>query len=131
MQPTFNLVTEPWIPVVTLSGQWQELSLREVLAQAHELRSITDNNPLTTAALHSLLLAILHRAIAGPKNYTEWKQLWHKQNLLDPRLENYLTDWQHRFDLFAPDYPFYQTAHFTTRSAPISIRKSFSRIGYC
>ena len=128
MQPTFNLVTEPWIPVVTLSGQWQELSLREVLAQAHELRSITDNNPLTTAALHSLLLAILHRAIAGPKNYIEWKQLWHKQNLLDPRLENYLTDWQHRFDLFAPDYPFYQTAHFTTRSAPISIRKLFHEL---
>jgi len=96
MQPTFNLVTEPWIPVVTLSGQWQELSLREVLAQAHELRGITDNNPLTTVALHSLLLAILHRAIAGPKNYTE-KQLWHKQNLLDSRLENYLANWQYRF----------------------------------
>ena len=44
--PTFNLVSEPWIPCVTAQGS-QEFRLREVLAQAHTIKELTDDSPKT------------------------------------------------------------------------------------
>ncbi len=104
--PTFNLVSEPWIPCVTAQGR-QEFSLREVLAQAHTIKELTDDSPLVTVALHRLLLAILHRNF-GPASFDEWKELWKAGKWEEAKLNQYFEQWQHRFDLFDKEYPFYQ-----------------------
>lgn len=65
MTISFNLIDEPWIPCIRLDGKPDELSLRAVFAQAHQLREIRGDSPLETASLHRLLLAVLHR-VFGP-----------------------------------------------------------------
>ena len=74
--PEFNLVDQPWIPCLQRDGgKPQELSLRDTLIGAHEIRELFDNSPLVTVSLHRLLLAILHRNF-GPASFGEWKELW-------------------------------------------------------
>lgn len=34
---SFNLIDEPWIPVIMLDGTAQELSIKQVFEQAHEI----------------------------------------------------------------------------------------------
>jgi CRISPR system Cascade subunit CasA len=76
-KPYFNLIDEPWIPCIPLQGDGtpQLFSLRETLTRAHELCEIYSDSPLTIAALHRLLLAILHD-VFGPKDTEAWKELW-------------------------------------------------------
>jgi CRISPR system Cascade subunit CasA len=112
MLETFNLVTEPWIPCVNVRGEMTELSLQAVFEQAHDWRAITDNNPLTVACLHRLLLAIIHHAIDGPKSLREWGILWKNKNFSGTPIQDYLTEKQARFDLFSETAPFYQTPDF-------------------
>ncbi len=106
---TFNLITEHWIPCIRADGVRIELGLREALAQAHVLREIRGDTPLETAALYRLLLAVLHR-VFGPKNSTEWRKLWQRreQGFDMVALDQYLKEWQRKFDLFDEKQPFMQ-----------------------
>jgi len=112
MNISFNLIDECWIPCLRKDGTRDELSLRDTLAQAHQLREICGDTPLETAALHRLLLAVLHR-VFGPKERADWVALWERRGLgFDmQRLENYLlrTDIYPRFDLFHHQRPFFQS----------------------
>jgi CRISPR system Cascade subunit CasA len=103
----FNLVDEPWIPCIHTGGQAVELGVRDTLVQAHELRELAGESPLVTAALHRLLLAVLHR-VFGPEGYDTWYALWEAGRWDGARLDTYLEQWRHRFDLFDPQRPFYQ-----------------------
>lgn len=66
--PAFDLVTEPWILARGLDGGLRELSLTETFRQAHELSGIVGEVPTQTFAITRLLLAILHRAVNGPRD---------------------------------------------------------------
>jgi CRISPR system Cascade subunit CasA len=107
MKPTFDLLQSPWVPCIQSDGTPIELGLRDVLAQAHQLRELHSESPLVTAALYRLLLAVLHR-VFGPANPNEWAALWTAGRWDVARLEAYLDRWHHRFDLFDPEHPFYQ-----------------------
>ncbi|MBU0608857.1 MAG: type I-E CRISPR-associated protein Cse1/CasA, partial [Armatimonadetes bacterium] len=78
---SFNLLHEPWIPVLLSAadsagpGGQRQMGLAEVLIRAHEIREIADPSPLVTVALHRLLLAVLHRVFA-PTDERAWEQLW-------------------------------------------------------
>ncbi|HZQ38177.1 MAG TPA: type I-E CRISPR-associated protein Cse1/CasA, partial [Dehalococcoidia bacterium] len=50
--PGFNLIEEPWVPVLLPDGAPAEVSLGEALVRAHELREVADESPLVTASLH-------------------------------------------------------------------------------
>jgi len=110
MMLTFNLVDAPWIPCIDAAERAVELSLRETLARAHELRELGGDSPLATAALYRLLLAVLHRVINGPESYDAWAALWEARRFDAARIGAYLTQWRERFDLFHPQRPFYQKA---------------------
>jgi CRISPR system Cascade subunit CasA len=110
----FNLVEEPFIPVLTSDGRSVELGVRETLFRSHEIREVRGTSPLATIALQRLLLAILHRNF-GPANVPEWEKLWVAGRWGAGVLEAYLVKWRDRFDLFHPEYPFYQTAGFRTK----------------
>lgn len=107
MNPTFDLVYQPWIPCVDSEGQVVELGLLDTLVHAHQLREIADPSPLVCAALYRLNLAILHR-IFGPKNRQTWAELWQLGQWPASHLEAYFSRWQDRFDLFHPVRPFFQ-----------------------
>lgn len=108
--PTFNLLDRPWIPCVRSDGGLLDLSLRETLVRAAEIREIHDGSPLVIAALHRLLLAVLHSALRGPKDPAEWKTIYEAGTFDRPWLHAYLEDWHGRFDLFDPKHPFFQVS---------------------
>lgn len=112
MTPSFNLVDQPWIPCTDEAGQLVELSLRETLASASHLREISGDSPVVTAALHRLLLAILHRVHDGPSGYDSWGELWADGTGGWDReaVDTYLVGQRENFDLFHPEWPFYQAA---------------------
>ncbi|MCC6555597.1 MAG: type I-E CRISPR-associated protein Cse1/CasA [Polyangiaceae bacterium] len=104
---SFNLITEPWIPCETPSGERVELGLADVLCRAHELRAMHDGSPIVTAAIHRLLLAVLHRCF-GPAGLEAWKDIWRAARFDETAVRSYLRTWRHRFDLFDAERPFYQ-----------------------
>lgn len=114
MKPTFNLIQRPWIPCVRLDGTHVELSLSEALGKAHTLRTLHGESPLVIAALYRLLLALLHRVYEGPKSWEAWKCLWDMGRWDARRIDTYLREWHHRFDLFDPERPFYQAADLSS-----------------
>jgi CRISPR system Cascade subunit CasA len=106
--PDFNLVDEKWISCVTDNGSIEEMSLKEVLVNAHKIKEITDTSSLVSVSLHRLFLAILHR-VFGPDNIEEWQKLWNARQWDEGRLSAYLDKWRHRFNLFDDVRPFYQS----------------------
>ncbi|MBC7235520.1 MAG: type I-E CRISPR-associated protein Cse1/CasA, partial [Chloroflexi bacterium] len=118
MPYSFNLVDEKWIPCVAFDGSVEELSLRDALVQAHLYRELGGESPLVTVALYRLLLAVLHR-VFGPKDRDAWRELWLSKRWDSAALDAYLTRWQHRFDLFDEQRPFFQADHPTILPNPI------------
>lgn len=118
MESTFALLESPWIPCVDLGGANVELGLRDTLVQAHELGEVAAESPLVTAALHRLLLAVLHR-VFGPATHQEWNDLWRAGRWDQSELDSYLDRWRDRFDLFHPQRPFYQAPD--ERVSPCSV----------
>jgi len=110
MTLSFNLTGAPWIPCIDAGRRTAELSLRETLTRAHELRELGGDSPLATAALYRLLLAVTHRVYNGPEGYDAWAALREAGRFDAARIEAYLARWRERFDLFHPERPFYQKA---------------------
>ncbi len=55
----FNLLTEPWIPVLYADGRNERLGIRRVLQDAGQIRQIAASNPMDRVALLRFLLAAL------------------------------------------------------------------------
>lgn len=110
--PSFDLLSEPWIPCIDLDGRAIELGLVDTLLRAHELRAVADPSPLTTFAVYRFLLAVTHRVVGGPETRSEWVALWEAGRMDQGAVRSYLQRWSERFDLFQPRWPFYQTADF-------------------
>jgi CRISPR system Cascade subunit CasA len=109
MSHSLDLLTSPWVPCVQRDGTSIELGLRDTLVRAHESHELYGESPLVTAALHRLLLAVLHR-VFGPADYDAWADLWDTGHFEAPALDAYLDRWRHHFDLFDAAHPFYQAA---------------------
>lgn len=109
MNDPFDLTSRPWIPCERLDGTSVELSTRDTLAEAHQLRGLVDPSPLVIAVLHRHLLAVLHRAVSGPRTLKEWSAIARAGRFEVPLVETYLTSVRDRMDLFHPTQPFAQT----------------------
>ncbi|MEU5885010.1 type I-E CRISPR-associated protein Cse1/CasA [Spirillospora sp. NPDC047279] len=115
----FDLTGERWLPVLRMDGSHDVLSLRDVFAQAGDLRRIVGDLPTQEFALMRLLLAILHDAVDGPRDLDAWEDLW-ENGLPVGRLQKYLDDHVERFDLLHPDMPFLQTPSLHTVKDEVS-----------
>lgn len=110
--PVFNLLDEPWLPVLTLDGQTQEVSLSAALLHARQYRALAETSPPNLVALYRLLLAMLHRALTtqhGPWRDSD-RARWFRQGLPEAALRDYLTQWREEFWLHHPERPFMQVA---------------------
>ncbi len=108
--PHFNLLDEPWIPVITGNSERKRFGVLEIFRNADTVRALEHPSPLVTASLHRLLLAILHRAI-GPETLEEAAE-WFDNGWPLKRISGYLETWRERFYLFHETHPFWQTAEF-------------------
>lgn len=116
----FNLIDEAWLPCLMPSGLRRETSLQDALQGAHTFGELRDESPLVTAALHRLLLAVLHR-VFGPSDMFKWRELWDAGAFPRGPLKAYFDRWRDRFDLFHEHWPFYQTGGMTTeKPLPVS-----------
>ncbi|MCX7784072.1 MAG: type I-E CRISPR-associated protein Cse1/CasA [Meiothermus sp.] len=115
---SFNLVDEPWIPV-RVGGKRELFSLEATLLRAREIERPEDSSPLVLAALHRLLLAVLHRALEGPHDATQNAQ-WITSGFPEERIKGYLKRFRSRFDLFDPERPFYQIAGYENKPKSIA-----------
>lgn len=107
----FNLIDEPWIPVRRQDGSFAELGIKDVLLTAKDLSGIEDPSPLVVASLYRFLLAVLYRALEGPTDIDQAKQLF-RDGLPADKIDAYLEQWRDRFWLFDDKYPFGQIPDF-------------------
>ena len=89
----FSLLHEPWIPVLR-AGRVEELGLEQALLKAHEIVRIETPSPLEETALHRLLLAVLHRALRGPKRAEDALGWWREGRFPDDLIRTYLSHYQ-------------------------------------
>lgn len=125
---SFNLVDEPWIPCLTEQSEKEtivSLSLTNTLNESMNIKAIIGDNPLVTIAIHRLLLAVIHKVVAGPRNSNEWGNIWQKGEFDKQQIKNYLLTWRQRFDLFHEQTPFYQTVEVPLDKAVSSARLLF------
>ncbi|RJQ89106.1 type I-E CRISPR-associated protein Cse1/CasA [Amycolatopsis panacis] len=117
---SFDLTDQPWLPARTLAGEQIELSLVDVLVQAHTLSGLTCEVGTQMFALTRLLLAVLHGAVDGPRDVDHWERLWSQETLPADAIKSYLAKCRDRFDLFHPQTPFLQVAGLRTAKGEVS-----------
>lgn len=105
----FNLLEEPWIPVLK-EDKVVEVGLGEALTRAHTIMRIETPSPLEEAALHRLLLAVLYRALPPVRNKDDALDLLEKGEFDQRSLEGYLNRYHDCFFLFHDTAPFLQIA---------------------
>lgn len=54
MKASFQILTQPWIPVKELDGSMKELSLLETLERAHLLSEIQDPSPMVSDSFRAM-----------------------------------------------------------------------------
>jgi CRISPR system Cascade subunit CasA len=131
---TYDLVNEPWIPVVTREGR-RLVSLRECLINAHRYLGLAVESPLETVAVFRQVLlpvyldAVFHEPRCPlPRKSEQWAELWRRQELdarpswapaqagadaADAPIDSYLSRYRDRFDVFG-QRPFAQVAGLRT-----------------
>lgn len=65
---TFNLLHEPWIPILRQNGKAEKVGILTALTQAALIRQIAASNPLDNVSLLRLLLALLMWSKSGLTN---------------------------------------------------------------
>lgn len=115
-RPALDLIHEPWLRVRDLDGKADELGILPTLGLAHRLAGLSGDVATQTFALTRMLLAVLHGALAGPRDDADWAELWAAETLPMEPVERYLATHRDRFDLFHPRTPFLQVADLHTAS---------------
>ncbi|MGV3345022.1 type I-E CRISPR-associated protein Cse1/CasA [Enterobacteriaceae bacterium LUAb1] len=101
-----NLLTDPWIPVRSVSGGvLQSISLQTLLCESEEYVLNLTRDDMELAACQLLICIV--QIIWPPENLIHLLQ--RLQHLLDTETFNAgVAIWQEAFDLAHPDYPFMQ-----------------------
>jgi CRISPR system Cascade subunit CasA len=121
---SFNLIDEEWIPCLLLNGETKDLSLRDTIEMAPQIREIFSPSPLITASLQRLLMAVLWR-VFRMEELRQWKDLWRVGSFDRKVTGEYLDQWHHRFNLLDENRPFYQLS-----TLELSKRTPLKRLGW-
>lgn len=119
-RPSFNVLTEPWIPVIRLDGSRDELGILPCLEHAHELREIRDPSPIIEFGLYRILVAFVLDALVlaekRPGDAIDLRTLLKAERFDTDSLRRYAEFCGDVFDLFHPERPFLQTAMQVARA---------------
>lgn len=134
MRMSFNVLDEPWIPVVTLNGTKELLGIRETLRRASELKEISAVSPLEEFSIYRFLSVFLMDALR-PKRVSAIKKLLKNGQFEMEQIEEYISlceDEGVSFDLFDEKRPFMQSAYvkeWDKEPKPISVIDCFQPSG--
>ena len=103
----YNLLEEKWIKCRMLDGTHEEMSLKEVVDNAHVIECFEFFYEISNLAILRLVMSIIARAYADVINKAKYQQIWERSSF-DDVIDGYLKKWWNRFDVFDKDYPFYQ-----------------------
>ena len=124
----FNLCYEPWIPVLDVSGQAQEVSLKQLFDESNLIRKIHSGDATTDVAILGVAVVIFFRAVLentgefGELNREPKKWIQNISSGGSERLyfvQDYLKKYQDRFNLFDAEHPFMQVADLHTSKGGI------------
>lgn len=126
--PDFNLCNEPWIPVLYVSGQTQEVSLKQLFDESNSIRKIHSGDATTDVAILGVAVVIFFRAVL--ENKEEYGELYREpkkwiQNISLGGSEqlyfvqDYLKKYQDRFNLFDAERPFMQVVDLHTSKGEV------------
>ena len=114
---TMNLVTEEWVPVITMDGKPDFASLMQVFTEGEKFADLSVR-PHERVALMRLFICIAQAALDGPKNKDDWKTAPDK---LPDAARKYLENLKIPFDLFDKKNPFLQIVGLKSKElTPIS-----------
>ena len=123
-RPSFNVIMEPWIPVIGLDGRSAELGIQPCLEQAHELREIRDPSPISEFGLYRLLVAFVLDALIlfdrRPEDPLELKVILQEGRFDSQMFKTYIEQGGDVFDLFHPKRPFLQTEMKGSKTKPLA-----------
>jgi len=118
-----NVAFDPWIPVVTTTGERAMASLCAVLSEGAQYADLAVR-PHERVSLMRFFLCVVHAALDGPKDYDEWCEA---PKRLPEKAWHYLDNWKDSFELFHPSKPWLQVAALTKNvegeSTPINIQQ--------
>lgn len=103
---TYNLLEEPWIPVLWNNGKVNRVGIKVALTQAGRIRQIAASNPMDNVSLLRLLLAVLQWC--KPSLSSEERASLKDSNGVPEAWLDRLSESRHRFDLMDAGSPFYQ-----------------------
>ena len=97
----YNLIDEPWIPVLMRDGTNRPVSLGEVFADTDGTIVDLALNPYERVAVFRLLLCIAQAALGSErlKDETDWLAA---KDIVGPVSADYLKKWHDRFFLYGP-----------------------------
>lgn len=101
-----NVAFDPWIPVVTNSGEPSLVSLCAALAEGEQFVDLAVRAH-ERVSLMRLFLCVAHAALNGPEDYYEWCDVPEK---MPGAVMDYLSRWKDSFELFHPEKPWLQVA---------------------
>lgn len=116
---SFNLVTDPFIPVHLLSGGAKLLGLADVFLRGREIKDLAVR-PHERVALLRLLICIAQAATRGPNDdddALEWEQA---EGEIIQQVSDYLTKWNSSFELLGEGKRFLQLRTAKTEETQMS-----------
>ncbi len=111
MSVSFNVLDDPWIPVITAEATEELLGIRQVLFRAHELREISSASPLEEYSMYRFLGLFLMDALR-PERESDIEDLLDAGRFDPAAVEDYIalcTREGVSFDLFDAERPFLQS----------------------
>lgn len=109
----FNVLTEPWIPVVDFDGNQKELGILDTLKQAHEIKEISDTVITNEYGIFRFLCTFLMDAYQ-PKDSDDLMNLYDAGSFDMQKIQNYIEQCKKEgvsFDLFDRESPFLQAKY--------------------
>lgn len=98
---TYNLIDEPWIPVLMHDGTNRSVSLGEIFADTKGDIADLALNPYERVAVFRLLLCIAQAAL-GPERLKDERAWRAAKDAVGPVSADYLKKWHDRFFLYGP-----------------------------
>lgn len=89
----YNLLSEPWIPVLYHTGEWKRLGIRKTLEDAVKIRQVAASNPMDRVAILRFLLALLYWCQGSPPKDRE-------TSVKEPLPQNWFAKLEHHADCF-------------------------------
>ncbi|EKR75188.1 CRISPR-associated protein CasA/Cse1, type I-E [Leptospira noguchii str. 2006001870] len=104
---SFNLLTEPWIPVVHKTSKKQLLNLNDFLRTAHKLERFDFPLPGLETAVIRFLVALVH-IVGAPETLKEWEEKLSKGKFEESFIKELNEKYFDKLDLFSKKDPFMQ-----------------------